>query len=371
MPRSRSDGGRWFRESGLAAFACALPLLAALGWLLARQSGVGAGATTAAAGFPYALAMGWLERALAGGWTLPLGPAQMLAVAADALFLSLLWRDVARFAGRAWASAMALLVALNPLFLLSIDGGSHALTLLTFYMLCRSLRRLYGAVEPFTYLRIGAALAALLCIDLPALLLAVALAPWLLLVMPADVRRRAPAAFYLVCYLPALFLLGMWAYLVLTVFDGAWPSLAQLAGDGVALPAAFGAQPLLAQWPALLRWPLAALACCPVLLLATLTRSPVMTRGVLAALASVVTAALLALLAGHAFDDLLVLLWVPVALLLKYLRGTQRWLAAVLLLAGCVGAGMSYPALLGQAGLGRGAAAGACVGAAQACPDAR
>ncbi|HBK46495.1 MAG TPA: hypothetical protein DDZ67_08695, partial [Xanthomonadaceae bacterium] len=261
-PPWKSERGRWYRESGALAFVAALAALTLIGSVLVRQSG----ATTAVAtgmqalpGFPYVALIGWLDRQADALPLLGMRPGQLAAVFANAVFLSLLWRDVARFAGRAWACGLTLLVALNPLLLATIvAGGAQAAGLLAFYMLCRALRRLYGAVEAFTYLRIGSALCLLMCIDLQALMLALAIAPWLALVMPAAVRRKAPGAFYLVCYLPFAFLLGCWAYLNLTVFEAAWPPLALLVEEGAALPPPFAQVRALAAWPLLPLWLLAA-----------------------------------------------------------------------------------------------------------------
>ncbi|MEE7546806.1 hypothetical protein HF319_07005, partial [Xanthomonas sp. Kuri4-1] len=262
--RSTSDRGRTHRESGLAAFAVALLALALLSHVLFARGAGGVALFDASSlasprglGFPYVAFIAWLQAQAGEGWALPLHPGQIVALVLDALFLSLLWRDVARFAGRTWATALTALVAVNPMFLLTIAvGGTQAVGLLAFYALGRTLRRLQGRVEAFTYLRVSGTLCALLCIDLQTLTVAAVVAPWLLLVMPADVRRKAPGSFFLVCYLPAMFLLGMWAYVNLTVYGGAWPTLGALLDSGVLLPPPFAREA--GMWPAPLRWGLAA-----------------------------------------------------------------------------------------------------------------
>lgn len=310
--------------------------------------------------FPLDWLLDWLgAHGFAATWPLF---EQFLAVLAAAWFLGLLWRDLAAFCGWRWASALTLLVAVNPAFLqLPLAGGTPAFALLGFYGLCRTLRRLQGSVEAFTYLRISGWLCLMLGIDLSTALLAVAVAPWLLLVAPARLRR-APFALYLVCYMPFVFALLAWAYLQSSLSGGSWPSLGALH-DGSRLPELFAARPFALGWPPALRWAAAAALCFPVLLLAGRHRGAFFVRGVVVALGTVVTAAIAAGWLGLRVDIYLFLLWVPVALLLRGLWPEHGWLAVALLGLGLLGGALVCPgaslALSGQAG---GAAAAAQAG---------
>ncbi|MDG4485314.1 hypothetical protein G8D20_21720 [Xanthomonas vesicatoria] len=331
------------RESGLPAFLVAVVALSLLSQPLLVQSMGGAAPTSAPGiGVPASGLLAWAVDLALHRWDLPFQVWPFLAVAANALFLSLLWRDLAGVFGRGWASGLTLLVGCNPLFLLPIAaGGSQAVGLLAFYGLCRTLRRLQAPVEAFTYLRIAGWLCILLCLDLQTLALSTMVAPWLLLVMPPQMLRKAPGSFYLVCYLPFAFLVGMWAYVNLTVFNAPWPTLSSIGQGASPLPL-----PLTAQaegWLPAMRWGVAAVACFPVLALVLRTRSSALARGVVASAGTVICAAALSFAFGWAGFDALLLLWVPAALLLRALRADQRSQAAGLLLLGLIGAAWVQP----------------------------
>lgn len=342
-PHSKSDSVTPRRESGLPAFLVAVVALSLLSQPLLLQP-VGTAAPTIApgAGLPATGLLAWALDLTLHSWNLPFQIWPFLAVAANALFLSLLWRDLAGVFGRGWASGLTLLVGCNPLFLLPIAaGGSQAVGLLAFYGLCRTLRRLQAPVEAFTYLRIAGWLCILLCLDLQTLALSTMVAPWLLLVMPPQMLRKAPGSFYLVCYLPFVFLVGMWAYVNLTVFNAPWPTLSSIgqAAHPLPLPLATQAQ----DWLPAVRWGVAAVVCFPVLALVVRTRSGALARGVIASAGTVICAAALSFAFGWAGFDALLLLWVPAALLLRALQADQRTQAAGLLLLGLVGAAWVQP----------------------------
>nr|WP_283161520.1 hypothetical protein [Xanthomonas nasturtii] len=342
-PHSKSDAVTPRRESGLPAFLVAVVALSLLSQPLLLQS-VGTAAPTLApgAGLPATGLLAWAVDLTLHSWNLPFQVWPFLAVAANALFLSLLWRDLAGVFGRGWASALTLLVGCNPLFLLPIAaGGSQAVGLLAFYGLCRTLRRLQAPVEAFTYLRIAGWLCVLLCLDLQTLALSTMVAPWLLLVMPPQMLRKAPGSFYLVCYLPFAFLVGMWAYVNLTVFNAPWPTLSSIAQVSSPLPLPLAAHA--EGWLPAVRWGVAAVVCFPILALVARARSGALTRGVVASAGTVICAAALSFAFGWAGFDALLLLWVPAALLLRALHADQRSQAAGLLLLGLIGAVWAQP----------------------------
>ncbi|RFF41835.1 hypothetical protein DZD52_03015 [Xanthomonas nasturtii] len=342
-PHSKSDAVTPRRESGLPAFLVAVVALSLLSQPLLLQS-VGTAAPTLApgAGLPATGLLAWAVDLTLHSWNLPFQVWPFLAVAANALFLSLLWRDLAGVLGRGWASALTLLVGCNPLFLLPIAaGGSQAVGLLAFYGLCRTLRRLQAPVEAFTYLRIAGWLCVLLCLDLQTLALSTMVAPWLLLVMPPQMLRKAPGSFYLVCYLPFAFLVGMWAYVNLTVFNAPWPTLSSIAQVSSPLPLPLAAHA--EGWLPAVRWGVAAVVCFPILALVARARSGALTRGVVASAGTVICAAALSFAFGWAGFDALLLLWVPAALLLRALHADQRSQAAGLLLLGLIGAVWAQP----------------------------
>ncbi|KQQ83045.1 hypothetical protein ASF73_18470 [Xanthomonas sp. Leaf131] len=310
--------------------------------LLVQSVGTAAPAMAPGAGLPATGLLSWAIDLGLHSWNLPFQVWPFMAVAANALFLSLLWRDLAGVFGRGWASGLTLLVGCNPLFLLPIAaGGSQAVGLLAFYGLCRTLRRLQTPVEAFTYLRLAGWLCILLCLDLQTLALSTMVAPWLLLVMPPQMLRKAPGSFYLVCYLPFAFLVGMWAYINFTVFNAPWPTLSSIAQGAhpLPLPLADHAE----GWLPAVRWGVAAAVCFPILALLARSRSGAFTRGVVASAGTVLCAAALSFAFGWAGFDALLLLWVPAALLLRALRADQRSQAAGLLLLGLVGAAWVQP----------------------------
>ncbi|KLD70534.1 hypothetical protein [Xanthomonas pisi] len=310
--------------------------------LLVQSLGAVAPTSAPGIGVPASGLLAWAVDLALHRWDLPFQVWPFLAVAANALFLSLLWRDLAGVFGRGWASGLTLLVGCNPLFLLPIAaGGSQAVGLLAFYGLCRTLRRLQAPVEAFTYLRIAGWLCILLCLDLQTLALSTMVAPWLLLVMPPQMLRKAPGSFYLVCYLPFAFLVGMWAYVNLTVFNAPWPTLSSIGHGASPLPLPLAAQA--EGWVPALRWGVAAVACFPVLALVLRARNGALMRGVVASAGTVICAAALSFALGWAGFDALLLLWVPAALLLRALQADQRSQAAGLLLLGLIGAAWVQP----------------------------
>lgn len=197
-PHSTSESVTPRRDSGLPAFLVAVVALSLLSQpLLVQSVGTAAPAMAPGAGLPATGLLSWAIDLGLHSWNLPFQVWPFVAVAANALFLSLLWRDLAGVFGRGWASGLTLLAGCNPLFLLPIAaGGSQAVGLLAFYGLCRTLRRLQTPVEAFTYLRIAGWLCILLCLDLQTLALSTMVAPWLLLVMPTQMLRKAPGSFY-------------------------------------------------------------------------------------------------------------------------------------------------------------------------------
>ncbi|KAB7765487.1 hypothetical protein [Xanthomonas maliensis] len=342
-PRSKTEPALAQRHSGLPAFLLALVALSLLSQpLLAPSLATPVASAAPVTGLPAGGLLSWAVEWVMQRWAAPVPVWPLIAVAANAMFLSLLWRDLAGVFGRGWASGLTLLVGCNPLFLLPIAaGGSQSVGLLAFYGLCRTLRRLQVPVEAFTYLRIAGWLCVLLCLDVQTLALSTMIAPWLLLVMPPQMLRKAPGSFYLVCYLPVVFLFGIWAYVNLTVFNAPWPTLASLAEGSHPLPLPLAAQG--SDWAPALRWAVAALAGFPLLLLVARCRSGVLARGVLASVGTVVSAAAVSFVFGWAGFDALVLLWVPAALLLRALLPDQRVQAAGLLALGLLGAAWVQP----------------------------
>ncbi|QCZ63414.1 hypothetical protein CAI18_20470 [Xanthomonas citri pv. punicae] len=333
-PHSKSEPVAQRRESGLPAFLIAVVALSLLSQPLLVQSVATVPALVPDIGVPATGLLAWAVDLTLHRWNLPFQVWPCVAVAANALFLSLLWRDLAGVFGRGWASALTLLVGCNPLFLLPIAaGGSQAVGLLAFYGLCRTLRRLQAPVEAFTYLRIAGWLCILLCLDLQTLALSTMVAPWLLLVMPPQMLHKAPGSFYLVCYLPFAFLVGMWAYVNLVVFNAPWPTLSSIAQASHPLPL-----PLAGHadgWLPAVRWGVAAAVCFPVLALVARARSGALARGVVASAGTVICAAALSFAFGWAGFDAL--------LLLRALHADQRGQAAGLLVLGLVGAIWAQP----------------------------
>lgn len=331
------------RPAGVTVFLLALVVLSLLILVLpAGPAAIAPADADASLLFPLQWLVEYLHVHARVAWGLPIPLGQILAVAAGACFLGLLWRDLAEAVGRLPASGLTLLVALNPLFLEPmLVGDTQAFALLGLYGLCRVLRRLRGDIEAFTYLRIAGLLCLMLCISMEAAMLAVALAPWLLLVAPRNVLRHAPGSFYLVCYAPFAFALAGWLYLRLVAGDAAWPLLTAFS-DAALAPALFETRSFAAAWALPLRWGAAVLLGFPVLALLVL-RSVTGRRSVMVALGAVLLAAIMAIALGLRLEPYLSVLWVPVALLLRGLRLRRAWIAALLLLIGIFGGALAYP----------------------------
>ena len=138
----------------------------------------------------------------------------LLGTLATAATLTLAWRDIARSHGRLWALILILPFSAHPFLLWTASSaGSLALTLLVFYAICRTLRRLEGDPDTATYFGIGGWLCLLLAIDVRAVFICAGLLPWLAWTAPDRVMRHSPTAFYLVCYVPAVMALAAWVYI--------------------------------------------------------------------------------------------------------------------------------------------------------------
>lgn len=300
-------------------------------------------------GFLYAqvsLYLGLLIGSMPGLAATPLLP-YLVDVLAGAALVALLWRDIAVGLGRGWAWGLCAAVVVQPFFLWStLSGGNQGLGLLVFYLACRALRHLRGDPEALAYLRLAAGLCMLFFIDERACFLALAMAPWLALIAPQDMLRRAPLSFYLVCYLPFLFAVATWMYLNYLFFGDALLFVRDVRSAFRGSYAQAALQPWLQQAAARPWWPplwlaLAGLVTAPVLLLARCTRLSSTWRWVLAATGTVIGAGALATWVRFAAQplDFLTLLLAPMALVLGDLRHRFRWLALALLLAGAGASG--------------------------------
>ena len=146
----------------------------------------------------------------------------LLDIMLASLFVTLVWRDLNKSHGLIFATLWTALLAAHPFFLwTALSGQDLALGLLCFYGLSRSLRRFRNDPEVFSYLRFAGWLCLLFFVDTRAMFIAVALAPWLVLIAPPSLLHRAPLAFYLVCYVPFLFAVLGWAYLNWLFFNDA------------------------------------------------------------------------------------------------------------------------------------------------------
>lgn len=355
-PHSRTDAQHWAWPVGVA-FALVAALLGAVCWWVLGNGYVSSDALALSAkilvlrdaaglrveylGFQYPQASVYLGTLLAA---LPVVTAGMVPYALDVLAIAglfaLAWHDVRHAQGNLWATALLALLLAHPFTLWAATSAQHqGLGLFAFYGLCRTFKN-FAVPEPITYMRVAAWLSLLLFVDERALLLALALAPWLVLVAPRSVMREAPLAVYLVCYLPfGVFALG-WMYLNWLFLHHPLPFLADpgaAAGSGLAQAAylpwlrEYGGQWLL---PALALL-VAGVAALPVLLLAVPLREG-RWRDIAATVGTVVCAGMMATLWYFATTPMeFIVLLVPAAALVLYrLSPRQRPWALVLLAAG-------------------------------------
>jgi hypothetical protein len=172
------------------------------------------------------------------------------------------------------------------------------------------------------------------------------MAPWLGVIAPQGMLRRAPLSFYLVCYLPFLFAVATWMYLNYLFFGDALLFVRDQHSAFRGSYAQAALQPWLQQAMARPWWPplylaLAGLVTTPLLLLVRRTRLSNTWRWVLVATVTVIGAGTLAAWARFSAQplDFLALMVVPAALVLGDLRRELRWPALALLLLGAVASG--------------------------------
>lgn len=264
-------------------------------------------------------------------------------VAVSAL-LALAWRDIARQQGSGWAFLATALLLANPLtWWAATAGANQGLGLLAVFMLVRGLAALRPALEVYSYLRVAGWLCVLWFVDHRALILAVALLPWLGLLAPPGLFRRAAVPFYLICYLPLVFAFISWMYVnwlflgnPLVFLQDVWSDFRGGYAQMDTLPwlQQYGGQwlsPLLVLVPTML-------AVFPVLGMAFGRGDRDFRRTVFVCVATVLTAAVLATVLHFSTQpaDLLVLLLPVSAMVLGTIGPERRRLAVLLLLAGAV-----------------------------------
>lgn len=256
--------------------------------------------------------------------------------------LTLAWRDMARQQGVGWACLGTALLLANPLtWWAATAGANQGLGLLAVFMLVRALASLRPALEVFSYLRVAGWLCVLWFVDHRALILSLALLPWLPFLAPRDVFRRAPVSFYLICYLPLLFAFGSWMYLnwlflgdPLVFLQDAWSGFRGGYAQLNTLPwlQRFGGQwlsPLVVLIPT-------GVVLFPVLAVTMGSSDRDARRTVLVCVATVLTASVLATVLRFSTQpsDMLVLLLPVTALVLAAVERPRRVLAVTLMLAG-------------------------------------
>jgi membrane protein XagC len=138
----------------------------------------------------------------------------LVDIVAVSLFAALVWRDLAKNHGQIWAWLWIALLVLHPFLLWTATSGRDlGLGLLAVYCLARTLPELQNDPEPLAYLRFAGWLTLLFLVDGRAGFIALAFLPWLALVTPVPLLKRAPVAFYLICYMPFVFAVLSWMYL--------------------------------------------------------------------------------------------------------------------------------------------------------------
>jgi len=266
----------------------------------------------------------------------------LLDIAAVSVLATLLWRDLARTQGHVWALVWTLLLIAHPFTLWTATAGfSAGLGLLAFYCLCRTLRHFQGESQLKGYLRFAGWLCLLFFIDERALFIALAILPWMVLVAPSDLLRRAPLAFYLVCFVPFILALFSWAYLNWVYYG---EGLRFLLDPDSRFRGGLGqahALPWLSEvggtwWPALAWLAMIGLPAFPSILLAPWGRVPGSWAATAVSAASVLGAGTIASWLWFASHPVLFLslLLVPAAIGLRATRPGNRPLVTVALLGG-------------------------------------
>lgn len=146
---------------------------------------------------------------------LNLYPAYLLGAVFASLLLVLFYRRLRRSTSRPAAVVLTLCFALNPLLLWSAtSGGSVALCLLLYFLVCLAVLELQQSQGALNYMILGVAVALLGTVDIRGLYIAVAFLPLLPLAVPPKVLEETTLGTVLIVYAPLLLLLLAWVYLV-------------------------------------------------------------------------------------------------------------------------------------------------------------
>jgi hypothetical protein len=102
-----------------------------------------------------------------------------------------------------WTALFAAAIALNPIVLwVATASGGHALGVLIFAWLCSNLTQVAERQDPGSYLKFGLAAALFIMTDPTAIIMCIAMIPWIILTKPRLQTVQQPVAYYLVTYTP-------------------------------------------------------------------------------------------------------------------------------------------------------------------------
>lgn len=147
-------------------------------------------------------------------WLYP-APAYLLGALFATALLLLFYRHERSGWSRTSAFAFTLCFATNPLLLWAASsGGNAALYLLLYYLVCRTVLELQRSNGTLSYMTLGVLVAVLAVVDPRGLYLAVALMPFLPLIVHPKVLQETTAGTLLIVFAPLLLLLLAWVYLV-------------------------------------------------------------------------------------------------------------------------------------------------------------
>lgn len=152
------------------------------------------------------------------------GAAPYVISLAATVFLLFLWdrdlRDVEVSPLR--HGILAVLIVIHPDFLWAATSGGHiALTMVTFYLLYRSVQYIITDHDLHSYIALAVVFVLFFFIDTTAIFIFVALIPLIVVIAPRRAVMVSPMGLYLIIGTPFAFAVGTWAYLN-WIFEGSF-----------------------------------------------------------------------------------------------------------------------------------------------------
>ncbi|WP_157684791.1 glycosyltransferase family 39 protein [Komagataeibacter europaeus] len=134
--------------------------------------------------------------------------------------------------GLLWTGLFVAAIALNPIVLwVATATGGHALAVLIFAYLCSTLTQIAERQDPGAYLKFGLAAMLFIMTDPTAIIMCIAMIPWIILTKPRNETVQQPFAYYLVTFTPVAMTALSVCYLNWAGIDRVSPFITSLNAD--------------------------------------------------------------------------------------------------------------------------------------------